>query len=393
MKKGEFQIMEKIRLFRSREQLVSDQIPFLLESRMYQRSLFYFSRSERIKRALLGLSLDQQPLITSFFPVLNEVDCLKKEIENLKSQLKHSMNFGSTEKEERSFGGLLQYLVDCAIENQNKKPQGRRYGIQRLRKLCGGAQLNELFAANLIIPSLSLTKSILLSSNVMKEGKFRFDALKEHLQSRNAPLEVFISEYATRITGRIQYHPSTNQIVGFVLSLNSHGIPIVGSYPATCAKEMGRYFKECETSNNAYVIMAQPISSDAPPFCLAIFGTNSKFGACHVVKRWSWMTSEAEKRGIRIAGYASDGDSKLLSAMRFKTVVPSPKSPWKWFHSDLVSPQVYFQDFVHLLVKLKTRLLKPSFILPMGPEFLANKGHLVELIDTISPVNLCFNPR
>lgn len=67
-----------------------------------------------------------------------------------------------------------------------------------------------------------------------------------------------------------------------------------------------------------------------------------------------------------------------------KTFKEKPKSPWKWFQANLITDFVTFQDFVHLLVKLKSKLLLDSVLLPIGPIYVASKGHLEELINNSS---------
>ncbi|KAK3924479.1 Peptide methionine sulfoxide reductase MsrB [Frankliniella fusca] len=76
---------------------------------------------------------------------------------------------------------------------------------------------------------------------------------------------------------------------------------------------------------------------------------------------------------------ASDGDSRLMKAMRTHSVVQaSPCSEWPWFQMNRKTDFIRIRDFVHILVKLKSRLLKLSIILPIGPNTLASKGHLTE---------------
>ena len=63
-----------------------------------------------------------------------------------------------------------------------------------------------------------------------------------------------------------------------------------------------------------------------------------------------------------------------LSPSSLLKELPNTKQ-WPWFWVDRTSPVVYMQDYVHVAVKLKARLLKPSIILPMG-DFLAGSHHL-----------------
>jgi len=48
---------------------------------------------------------------------------------------------------------------------------------------------------------------------------------------------------------------------------------------------------------------------------------------------------------------------------------------WIWYWSQKAASVLYIQDYVHVAVKLKSRLLKPSIILPVG-HYLAGSHHL-----------------
>lgn len=123
-----------------------------------------------------------------------------------------------------------------------------------------------------------------------------------------------------------------------------------------------------------------------PSFCLMIVGTDNKFTARNVLLRWNYILEECEKRDIHVLSIGSDGDSRLLKAMRLSvdlfsstkndplsSLSPSPSlkfsgipSEWKaWF---FIKPScvAFVQDTVHVAVKLKSRLLRPSSLLPMG---------------------------
>lgn len=54
---------------------------------------------------------------------------------------------------------------------------------------------------------------------------------------------VWISEDATRITGRVQYDSLSNELIGFVLPLSSNGMPVRGIYKARSAREIEEHFK------------------------------------------------------------------------------------------------------------------------------------------------------
>lgn len=60
-------------------------------------------------------------------------------------------------------------------------------------------------------------------------------------------------------------------------------------------------------SNNAYVYMAQPLVDGAPAYCISIFGSDNRFTADDVNKRWKYIFDESKKRNITVVGFSSDG--------------------------------------------------------------------------------------
>ena len=71
-----------------------------------------------------------------------------------------------------------------------------------------------------------------------------------------------------------------------------------------------------------------------------------------------------------------------LTSSYLTTKISNPKQcTWFWFKK--ATPVLYIQDFVHVAVKLKARLLKPSVILPLG-NFLAGSHHLKFLLTTFT---------
>ena len=135
----------------------------------------------------------------------------------------------------------------------------------------------------------------------------------------------------------------------------------------------------------------QCVSPAVPGFCLACIGTNNSFSATDVMKRWRYIYLECQKWDITLISFGADGDSPLLWAMKISSQLkitdkslynlsPSPLTveldlpqKWTWYWSKMTSI-LYIQDYVHVAVKLKSRLLKPSIILPMG-HYLAGGHH------------------
>lgn len=87
--------------------------------------------------------------------------------------------------------------------------------------------------------------------------------------------------------------------------------------------------------------------------------------------------------GIKVVSFASDGDTRLLSTMTQNVIKASTPAEWTWFSAEKNVENVYIQDHIHIGTKLKSCLLKPSVILPMG-DYIVSRGHLVELISIVS---------
>ncbi|KAK3930889.1 8-amino-7-oxononanoate synthase [Frankliniella fusca] len=197
-------------------------------------------------------------------------------------------------------------------------------------------------------------------------------------------IKVHISEDGTSVNGRVQYDIKTNQLVGFVPKL-INGLPVSNGFPATSATQMQSHFKENTVSKNAYIIMAQPLDMKSPAFCVAFYGTDNRFQHTDVLQRWHWMEKAFQDAGLEVDGYSADGDGKLLKTMYMRTFSLARPCKWPWFHSSLSENEpVMIQDTIHLLVKLKSKLLKPSEIIPFGKTHVVSKGHLVALLNEVS---------
>jgi hypothetical protein len=72
--------------------------------------------------------------------------------------------------------------------------------------------------------------------------------------------------------------------------------------------------------------------------------------------------------------------SKLNIEHAYEHIQIPPSIP-KWLYIKQMPPTLCVQDTVHIGVKLKSRLLKPSIILPMG-SYIATSSHLQILAKT-----------
>jgi len=78
----------------------------------------------------------------------------------------------------------------------------------------------------------------------------------------------------------------------------------------------------------------------------------------------------------------ADATHFQVSPSYLTTEIPIPKK-WTWFWFKKTTPVLHIQDYMHVAVKLKARLLKPSVILPLG-NFLAGSHHLKFLLTTFT---------
>ena len=137
--------------------------------------------------------------------------------------------------------------------------------------------------------------------------------------------------------------------------------------------------------------MAQPLIPATPAFILACFGTDNSFSTEEVLKRWCYIREECNKRGIRVISHGADGDTRALLGMKISTnflvkdksftdsvrecPIKIPSKWHTWFLLNHPTSICYVQDMVHVGVKLKSRLLKPSIIIPLD-KYTAGAHHL-----------------
>lgn len=287
-------------------------------------------------------------------------------------------------------GKFVTDLMISAKENSGRLPNGRRFEDSFKMFCCyifilAGRYVYSVLCANIKpIPDVR-SRAISDAAAPLVEGVLRLKELKQYLLDRGLPLVVWISEDATKITGRVQYDPSTNQIVGFPLPYDSDGVPISLAYPAESASLIMSYFEKHSAAQNAQVIMAQPVRHGSSAFVLGIFGTDNRFKADVPQKRWNWIKSEAEKESILVLGTSTDGDPKFLKAMESllldKKSATNLPGGWTWCAPFLSDIHCFVQDMLHLAIKLKRAFCNEPYSLRFG-RFDINSAHLKYMIRT-----------
>lgn len=127
------------------------------------------------------------------------------------------------------------------------------------------------------------------------EGELRCKELLNYLSTLNAKKYVWLSEDASGVVTKVEFDSKTNQMVGLVLPFNSStGMPIPFSFLARSTDEMQANMKK-NKSSLVYIVMAQPLMKNTPPFILQLFGTNNRFNSHDVLKRWKHTVQELKR--------------------------------------------------------------------------------------------------
>lgn len=287
---------------------------------------------------------------------------------------------------------FLNKLIAAADRNSMRDKNGYRYDddIKQFAtyfRLLAGPFAYDTIQRNLecALPTISSTNRYTRRTHCnIVEGILRCEELRVYLEERNLPFIVSLSEDATRIDGKVQYDSKTNQMVGFVLPIDSQtGMPIVYSYKARNDSEILQHFAYGQSAHFVNVIMAQPMGKVAP-FCLLIFGTNSKYTAEDVSMRWTYIRDQLRNSDINLISISSDSDPKYNSAMRKNSclglqLTANSFGPIDWFSCENLKPPFYVQDTTHIGTKLRNFILKTksnSKKLPFGSKYFIDIEHI-----------------
>lgn len=248
----------------------------------------------RTKKRKLLLSIDaQQPKIDEIFGVVRRLDDAVVASSTVSAEVaKVARSFLSEVGKYPEKSTFFADLYETYKKNHARSKTGRRYSADLKRFstyifVIGGRLLYETLSKNMPMPSISTVLRVLKCEfPPISEGSLRTAELKQFLQSRGLPLEVWLSEDGTRITGKVQYDPATNEMVGIVLPLDPKtGLPRQSMYAVNTAHDIAQHFASGKIANYAYVIMARPVAANASAFCLCMFGTDNRFKAEDVLHR------------------------------------------------------------------------------------------------------------
>lgn len=127
------------------------------------------------------------------------------------------------------------------------------------------------------------------------EGQLRCKELSEYLEKLKAPRAVWLSEDGSGIVSKVSFDSTTNQMVGLVLPIDPEkGIPIPFTFTPNSVDEIESQLKKPKATH-IYMILAQSLKENVPPFVLAVYGVDNTFTVENVMKRWKHTQKELTK--------------------------------------------------------------------------------------------------
>lgn len=274
---------------------------------------------------------------------------------------------------------LLKSLIEVHSRVNNEPLNARRYtefekDLWTFQYLTGGKGHYEYLANNLATMSIKTVVRHLKQNTVnIQEGKLDVQGLKSYLVNNNLPMAVVLCEDATRITATVEYDYENDSLSGLVAPLDLNGLPQTGCFPAKSPYSIIDDIESYPVGSYAYVQLAVPLSQTHAPFVLFHCCTDNKFQTKDVINRWKYTEMQLRNEGIRVIANASDGDPRLLKAMKIRSGFEQEHliSEWGlWYRvNDDPDFPVNVQDMIHGMNKCRNRMIKgdmqigkPTFI-------------------------------
>lgn len=173
-----------------------------------------------------------QMFVTDYYKIVDKFDKLLNLVKYNKSLLlffkhmKEQLNLLQKKfmGESGTGSSLLNKMMAQSIKQQGEHPQKFQHSDPKLQHfslniwILGGRKLYEIFNANFpeIFPSpTTMERRLQQFDRSVDEGSLNIDVLMDYLTTNNLPFVVCLSEDATAVEGRRQFHPKTNRVFGF----------------------------------------------------------------------------------------------------------------------------------------------------------------------------------
>ncbi|XP_058826771.1 uncharacterized protein LOC131686793 [Topomyia yanbarensis] len=287
-------------------------------------------------------------------------------------QPSEQLNFDESNKDSTP---LLEVQIGINKRFQLQRNYGTRYSEFELDTaaylfLTSGMSAYKFKRANMHLPSLkSVQRHIATHTNETQEGVLMINPLLKYLDANNFPRVVALSEDGTAISPNPEYSPRTDSVRGLVAPYNSQGMPILDFFKARSAEKMIVDLEKNPVGEYVYIVMATPMVAGASPICILYMCSDNKFTHEQVKRRWKHIEDTLKDAGVDVIAHASDGDPRLLRAMKERTSLPHPDASRLYGHhfiANMSNNAVCIQDTVHLVNKLRHSLLNPRKQMLLG---------------------------
>lgn len=102
-------------------------------------------------------------------------------------------------------------------------------------------------------------------------------------------------------------------------------MPIPNAFPARSCAELVKHFSIGNVpAKYVNVVMAQPLAK-YPPFCLLLYGLDTKYTAEDVDKQWNFIKEDLRTVGIKVLTFSADSEPRNNSAQRKRSLLGDSK--------------------------------------------------------------------
>ena len=254
--------------------------------------------------------------------------------------------------------------------------------------LKAGSGFYNSFTSNSSFPSLSNMRRVIKKKlQKIPIGFVDTGNILKFLECRNYPKHLVVSCDETRVLRQVDYDFESDSLVGLTAPIHPvTGFPNQSFMPTNTPSEIIETL--CSHSHATYieVMVAKPMMPGATSFCISVIPTDRKYTKSDKAKQFTSIASELSKVGIKVEGFASDGDEKYFGAQ--KSLIEFGK-PFLWFQYTLNgNPHSYYgaaQDYLHMLQKIRWRAFDQACDLSFN-NFPINSSFLKILLcdDTVS---------
>jgi hypothetical protein len=228
------------------------------------------------------------------------------------------------------------------------------------------------------------------------------DVLLELIRTNQYPMKVWISEDATSIIPKREFHLRYNAILGGSLPLRKTGLPDPKSGVVNSVSNITNYFKLYNPAKVFFAIMAQSMADFSPPVRIGTFASDNKMTALDVKNRHYYIKERLKSVGIEINASGSDGDTREMIFMLQNSGLGVQLSDFtkdtddyrffakcKVFACLIRMSDFDLQDVPHIFTKLRNKFFKTD-IIALG-DYIATPNDLRILIEQKSKKNI--NPE